>query len=124
MRVSFFKKNLHKSDQVCEMDSLKSACLTKNFKSFKELAHGEYIVNRFMHVDTKHGKRVRIDLEEFYMYLPERFSSLTEADINSLNASQKIMVYSGKDASKQNRLILDFQEPQTYFSDKMSTFNN
>lgn len=106
------------------MDSLKSACLSKNFKSFKELAQGEYIVNRFTHVDTKHGKRVRIDLEEFYMYLPERFTSLTEADINSLNASQKIMVYSGKDASKQNRLILDFQEPQTYFSDIMSTYNN
>lgn len=105
------------------MDSLKTACLTKTFKSFKDLAVGEYMINRFTHVDTKHGKRVRIDLDGYYMYLPERFSILSETEIIELNSSQKIMIYSGKDSNNQNRLKLDFQAPDTYFSDILTPYN-
>lgn len=106
------------------MDSLKSACIKSSFKSFKDLAMGEYLINRFTFVDTNFGKRVRIDVDGFYMYLPERFSTLTEAEITTLNSSQKIMIYSGKDAKHQNRLLLDFQETEAYFADLLNTSYN
>lgn len=42
------------------------------------------------------------------MYLPERFSSLKEDYLAMLNKSTVVMKYSGKDSSRNSRLILDF----------------
>lgn len=98
------------------MDKLKSACkktsIKKTYKSFKDINIGEYNINRFAVVDCQFGKRIRIDLDEFFMYLPERFVKfLTDADIDQLNeAVPKVMVYSGKDAENKDRLILDFKD--------------
>lgn len=91
---------------------LKSVCSKKTFKSFKELSPGEYIVNEFSLVETQHGKRVCISLDNgtTFMYLPPRFN-FNEAVIEELNSSPKIMIYGGKEGSSvQSRLILDFQE--------------
>lgn len=97
------------------LNTLKTACLKKPFASFKDLSPGDYIVNHFTFVETKHGKRVRIDLDNTYMYLPERFAaSLSEAAMENLNQSSKVMTYSGKDAADQNRLILDFNDIDTF----------
>lgn len=91
------------------LDKLRAACTTKlTYKSFSSLTPGEYTVYEFSKVETKHGHRVRIMLDDYSMYLPERFL-LTDDEIAELNASPKIMVYGGKDASKKNRLILDFR---------------
>lgn len=107
-----------------KMESLKTACAKTTFKSFKDLAVGEYLINRFLFVDTHFGKRIRINLDGFYMYLPERFATLTESELNDLNSSQKIMIYSGKDANNQNRLLLDFQETDAYFADLLTPYNS
>lgn len=92
------------------LEKLKSACGVKNYRSFNELPVGEYMVHEFSWVDTSHGRRVRISLDNHYMYLPDRFESLSDADIAELNAAPKVMVYGGKDSTKNNRLILDFHE--------------
>lgn len=101
------------------LNKLQAACIKKPFKSFKDLAVGEYIVNSFVAVETKtYGQRIRINLEEFYMYLPERFQQmLDEAAIGELNLGPKIMIYGGKDIADQNRLILDFQDVE-YFTNQ------
>lgn len=93
------------------LNTLKVACVTKKFVSFKDLTPGEYIVNKFRIVSTTYGDRIRIDLHDSYMLLPERYvKSLTEKVIEELNKSPKVMTYGGKDACNRNSLILDFNE--------------
>lgn len=100
---------------------LKEACLKKSFKSFNHLQPGEYIVSLFEKYETDHGERVRITIDDFYMYLPERFNkSLSQEVIDDLNKSPKIMVYGGKDVGAQNRLILDFKDA-SYFTEMLGS---
>lgn len=90
--------------------ALNSACINREYKSFKDLAHGNYFVKRFQMLRTQHGDRIRIDLDGCYMYLPERFAGyLSEEAINELNSVQVVMRYSGKDPNNCNRLILNFK---------------
>lgn len=94
------------------LNQLKAACLQKTFKSFKDLAPGDYIINKFSLADTAHGKRVRVELDNgcTYMYLPPRFT-FDEATVAEMNSSPKIMIYGGKEGrSVQGRLILDFED--------------
>lgn len=96
---------------------LRLACTKKKFTSFKDFSTGQYVVNKFTIVETTYGKRVQIDLNDSYMYLPERFvHMLTQKDIDELNKSSKIMIYKGKDSTDKDRLILDFAE-NSYYSD-------
>lgn len=102
-------------NQTSALSLLKTACTKKSYKSFNELKEGEYIVNNFTFVDTTYGKRVRISLEDKFMFLPERFAEILNDDtIAELNSSPKIMVYGGKD---NKRLILDFK-PVSYITDQ------
>lgn len=111
--------NSFENEKMSALDSLKIACLPKTFKSFKDLAPGEYIVQHFSTMDTIYGKRLRVDLDECYLYLPERFvKSLSEAAVAELNLSPKIMVYTGKDVGNQNRLMLDFQSADNYLTEQ------
>lgn len=96
---------------------LKDTCVKRLFKSFKNLAPGEYIVNSFEKCKTTHGDRIKINMDDSYMLLPERFNkSLSQKDINELNKAPKIMIFGGKDPETQNRLILDFKDA-AYYSD-------
>lgn len=103
-------------EEAIALNALKSACSKKKYQSFKDLEHGEYIVNHFSIIETSHGPRVRIDLDDKYMYLPERFVKTIGSHIDVLNKSSKVMVYSGKDSSDRDRLILDFRG-SSYFAD-------
>lgn len=101
------------------MEALKSACAFQQFKSFRELERGEYIITRFTKVKTTvgEGDRIRVDCDGFYLILPERFAkTLTDKAIRELNTSPKVMVYQGKDIMNRNRLILDFKEATTYLT--------
>lgn len=92
------------------LDKLKAACAGKTYKSFNQLAVGEYVVHNFSSVNTAHGTRVRIVLDHHYMLLPERFNNILDDNtLNELNSTPMIMVYGGKDLAHHNRLILDFQ---------------
>lgn len=89
---------------------LQNAFKPINFKSFKHLAVGDYVVKNFKVVKTTYGPRVRIEIDEFYMYLPERATEhLDEKTIASLNSNPTIMSYMGKDPEVQNRLLLNFE---------------
>lgn len=99
---------------------LKAACLNKPFKSFKNLAVGDYVIENFQRVSTTYGERLRIELFDCIMYLPERFSSImTDSLLTELNESTVIMAYSGKDPNAQNRLLLDFDVIRTDDSGEM-----
>lgn len=103
---------------ISVLDELQNACVNRKYQSFKDLAAGEYIVNFFSIVDTKHGTRIRVDMGEIYMLLPERFTKILTAEkIPLLNQTSKIMVYGGKDSSNRDRLILDFREATSYIAE-------
>lgn len=113
-------ENNHTSVEA--LAALQSACEKKNFQSFKNLKFGDYIVRKFSIVDTLHGKRIQVDVNDGYMYLPERFVGvLSQNIIDELNKSPKIMVYKGKDANDGNRLILEFKEIE-YFNEFLNDY--
>lgn len=88
---------------------LQSNSLNKPFKSFKDLAVGEYKVERFDLIKTTFGKRVRIKIEDSYMFLPERYTEeMSEETIDELNGASVTMIYSGKDGNNKSRLMLEF----------------
>lgn len=90
----------------------------KKYSSFKDLLPGEYIVNTFSIVNTVYGERIRIDLQDTYMYLPQSFvKTLTSELIDELNKAPKIMVYKGKDINNRNALMLDFTEVSYFDKD-------
>lgn len=108
------------------MAALQSACEKKNFLSFKNLRLGEYIVKNFCIVDSLHGKRIQIELNDGYMYLPERFVAvLPQPIIDDVNRSPKILIYKGKDINDGNRLLLEFKDIEYYngFIDQYMTQN-
>lgn len=89
------------------IQALKTACQAKTFQSFRTLEPGDYVVQRFTLVQTTHGQRVRVDFEETYMYLPERFAQILTPDkIETLNAAlapKLMMIYGGKDRNNRDR---------------------
>lgn len=107
-----------KKTSIVALNTLKAACVHKKFASFKDLSPGEYIVNKFSLVNTMFGERIRIDLHDTYMYLPEGFlKKLSTKLLDDLNRSPKIMVYQGKDAENHNALILDFNDVEYFDSE-------
>lgn len=108
----------NKKTSSVALNTLKAACVHKKFASFKDLLPGEYIINKFSIVNTTFGDRIRIDLQDSYMYLPESFlKTLTAELLDDLNKSPKIMVYHGKDSNNHNALILDFNDVSYFDSD-------
>lgn len=85
------------------LEVLNSISEKRSFKSFKTLAQGEYIIRRFTSVETSYGKRTRIDFDDGYSYLPERYNSLRQDQLDELNTTPKIMVYAGKDRENKER---------------------
>lgn len=86
------------------MEALKAACKKLKYQSFEDFKSGEYIVKQFSLVDTKYGKRIKVELSDVYLFLPERFNSAaTPEGIAELNSTPKVMIYTGKDMTNQNR---------------------
>lgn len=79
-------------------------------KKFDDLENGEYIVKSFKLKDTPYGLRVLVEVDNFYLTLPPRFSDKINSaeQIAELNAKNFKMVYGGKNAEEFNRLIIDF----------------
>lgn len=87
----------------------------KAYKSFDDLPVGEYIVTKFEKAEkSKFGKRIKIDVndektkESFYMFLPERCSTMTPEEITQLNSSPIKMFFDGKDADRGGRVLIHF----------------
>lgn len=85
------------------LDALNVISEKRSFKSFKTLPIGEYIIRKFFEVDSSYGKRIRIEFDDGYSYLPERYNKLSQDQIDELNLTPKIMIYSGKDRDSRER---------------------
>lgn len=89
------------------MDKLLESCEFRPYKGFGDVERGEYAVKRFSVADTKYGHRVRVDLEEFYVYLPARFQALDfpKDRIDDLNLKDVILVFKGKEPGVNGRYV-------------------
>lgn len=89
-------------------DILKSACKTKTYKSFSQLTPGTYPVTLFKSIKTRYGVRFVVLIGTTFFYLPQNFSSELKSYISELNKDRFELVYLGRDAHNQNRLLLEF----------------
>lgn len=102
------------------IEALKTACQVKPVVSFDTLLIGDYQITSFKRVQTKFGDRIRLELQEYIVYLPPRFShNLTDEIVNELNTSIVIMTFRGKDPVSKNRLLLDFDVIETSDSNEL-----
>lgn len=93
------------------VDKLNASCVVFPYISFNDLAPGDYIVNHFAVVETKFGKRIRVEIDNGYLLLPGRcIRRVDKATINELNKTPKHMTYSGKDHGQKDRLIISFND--------------
>lgn len=82
---------------------LKQACWDIKLVKFNELAVGEHIVTGFSLVETRYGPTLRADLGNKYVLLPKRFVEDMNAErVAALNTIPHILIYKGKDASRNN----------------------
>lgn len=82
----------------------------KKYTNFGKLPIGEYPVQKFSLASTPHGDRIRVDLAEYFVFLPHRyFDKVNEEKCTTLNKFNYIMVFNGKENTKGERLILSFK---------------
>ena len=85
----------------------------KPFRSFGELKVGEaYPILHFRRVtDKKIGTRLRIEIEDFLITMPERFvKGLTDELLEEMNSNRYRLLYKGKDSTRFNRIMVDFEK--------------
>lgn len=97
---------------------------TSGFKNFDNIEAGDYEVVDFSFVETKFGKRIKVQTATFFCYLPERFTNFVskQGDIDELNEMPYTMRYKGKDRLQKNRLNLEFipmRDSQWTFDDML-----
>lgn len=89
--------------------ALKSACITKPFKSFNNLKADSYHIYNFQRVSLNDGEKIRVEFIDFFIYLPQRYTKcLDDKLLNELNNIDMavVMTYYGK--SKYGSQLLDF----------------
>lgn len=90
---------------------LLDACANQKYCNFANLPLGEHLVFEFSIVETQYGERIRADLGDKYVYLPERFTKkLNQENIAELNETQNVLCYYGRDPLKNNKVLLDFKK--------------
>lgn len=83
-------------------------------KSFKDLEKGEYKVKEFRLIKTKYGNRLTVHFEDFFVWLPPRFSAVITKfeQVDELNVkamkSNYFMQFNGKDENRKGYLIISF----------------
>lgn len=79
-------------------------------KKFDNLPIGEYLVKSFKLKVTQFGLRVYVEIDDFYVVLPARFSDKINSaeQLEELNGNKFKMVYKGKNKEEFNKLMIDF----------------
>lgn len=92
-------------------NALKSAVKASGaYRNFDNIEIGVYKVLGFSFVITRYGQQVVVTTPEFKCFLPDRFSKYirTVEALAELNATPCVMRFSGKDATRRNRVMVDF----------------
>lgn len=81
------------------LEIFRNAARVKSYCRFDDLPVGDYLVCNFALKPTKYGMRIRVDLGDKFVYLPERFL-VPESVINDLNKTQHWLCYRGKECNQ------------------------
>lgn len=94
--------------------ALKNSCdiIFRPITSFDDLAIGIYSVDSFALKSTVYGKRIFVNITDFCVVLPPRFLERInkQSQIDDLNEDRYKMIYNGKDRTKKNLLLLNFEK--------------
>lgn len=83
---------------------LKNASNNKPYRNFENLETGSYIITEFTKVETKFGPKIRVDIGNYLINLPQRYTDgMTPEYLEELNKTQVLMRYYGKDSKKNNK---------------------
>lgn len=76
-----------------------------------DLTPGRYEIRKFSLRDSMYGRRLVIDINKGYIYLPEKMLEQfnTEKKVDKLNKDRYDLVYSGKDENAPQRLKFTFE---------------
>lgn len=79
-------------------------------RKFDNLPIGEYLVKSFSLKENQFGIRVYVEIDDFYLVLPARFSDKINSaeQLEELNENKFKMVYNGKNKNEFNKLMMDF----------------
>lgn len=103
-RISF-GLNAHSSlDKMSLERQLEALRVEKEVKNFSDLQFGDYVIQKFSLINTIHGTRIRIEIDDWYMILPGSYMGLMEEDLTELNKFSIVMTYSGKDDNSRIHL--------------------
>lgn len=81
----------------------KAASWSKPVVSFSQLPVGEYTVLEFSLVQTKFGPKIKADLGDKIVFLPNRFvKEQTAESVAALNTIPQLLVFSGIDYNRNN----------------------
>lgn len=81
----------------------KAANWSKPLVSFSQLPVGEYTVLEFSLVQTKFGPKIKADLGDKIVFLPNRFvKGHTAESVATLNTLPHLMIFSGIDYGRHN----------------------
>lgn len=100
---------------------------SRKYTNFSKLPIGEYPVQKFSLASTPHGDRIRVDLAEYFVFLPQRYYDKVDMEkCAALNKFNYIMVFNGKENTKGERLILSFKlsAPAASSPKKVESFSN
>lgn len=78
---------------------------------FDNLKVGEYFVKSFSLKENQYGLQVYVEIADFFIILPKRFSDKINSSeqIDELNLKKFKMTYHGKNVKEGNRVMLDFK---------------
>lgn len=94
-------------------NALKSAVKASSaYRNFDNIDVGVYKVLGFKFMNTRYGQKIVVTTAEFKCFLPDRFSKSIQTDeaIAELNGTPCVMRFSGKDATRKNRVMVDFEK--------------
>lgn len=82
---------------------LKKACWGSQLVTFNDLPIGEHVISSFSMAETRFGTTLRVDLGDKFVLLPRRFASgMDDEKVAALNTVPHILIYKGKDPSRNN----------------------
>lgn len=88
---------------MSSLSLLKQKSCTKQYISFDKLPIGNYIVSNFTLVKTSYGSRLRVDIGDNVICLPQRYADdVTPEIVASFNDKPKLMIFKGKDPKYRN----------------------
>lgn len=92
-----------------------SAASCTSYVRMSDLNPGRYEIRKFFFRDSQFGKRLVIEIDQGFIFLPEKMLKKinSEKAVDKLNKDHYDLVYEGQDDHSPNRLNFTFEKHET-----------